>query len=462
MTSDVVLDEPVRGVALRGRHSASDPARRQRRRFVVGIAGIAALATIIRVLNVLWWRPTRGGGTDGFVLGGDSFYYHWQANALAAGEWFVDPFRWANDGAAIASSAHPPLYPLYLSVWSRVGVDSVTGHRLVSGLLGVAAVVVIGLLVRRMALSAAGFAAAALAAFYPQLWINDGMVMSESLVVLVTALALYAAYSYVASPTLRAAVVLGVACGAATLTRSELALLFPVVVIPLALRVPDRRWRERARHAVAACLAGIALVGPWATFNMLRFAEPTLLSTGIGSALSAASCDEVYFGSKIGYWAYCFDGPWPPASVDESERDLAPRDDAVDYLKDNLGRLPVVAAARVGRMWGVFKPGQTTTFEWELEARGRVASWVALVYYYTLVPFAVVGLVGLHRRRVTIWPLVALLVIATFAAAITFGVTRYRAPAEVALVVAAAVGAVTAWRSLVRRDVDTAREASAP
>jgi hypothetical protein len=63
-----------------------------------------------------------------------------------------------------------------------------------------------------------------------------------------------------------------------------------------------------------------------------------------------------------------------------------------------------------------------------------------LFVYYVLVPFAVIGLVAMRRRRTPIWPVLALFVIATFAAATTFGVTRYRAPAEIGLVLAAAIG----------------------
>jgi 4-amino-4-deoxy-L-arabinose transferase-like glycosyltransferase len=447
MTSEATIDRTP-AVEPAAQRPLSTLTRPEGRTFARGLVLIALVAAAIRVMNVLWWRPTRSSGTHGFVLGGDSFYYHWQANALAAGQWFVDPFRWANDHVGIPSSAHPPLYPLYLSLWSRAGVDTVTGHRLASSLLGVATVVVIGLLAYRLAGTATGLVAAALAAFYPQLWINDGMVMSESLVVLMAALVLYAAYRFAAAPSVRTAAVLGLACGAAMLTRSELSLLFPFLVLPLAAFVKQKSWKERAKLAVVSCVTGAVLVVPWITFNMVRFEEPTWLSTGTGSALSAASCDAVYYGSKIGYWSFCFQGPWPPSTVDESQRDQAPRDAANDYISDHLDRLPVVAAARVGRMWGVFKPGQTTTFEWSLEARGRVASWAALFFYYALVPFAVFGLVVMRKRRIMIWPIVALLAIATLGAAITFGVTRYRAPAEVGLVVAAAIGMVAAWQWL--------------
>jgi 4-amino-4-deoxy-L-arabinose transferase-like glycosyltransferase len=459
MTSDVAASSVDRGDVVLPRV----PARRRTRDtrpFVVGLVACMVAGAAVRVANVLWWRPTTRAGT-GFVLGGDSFYYHWQANALADGHWFVDPFRWANDGVTIASSAHPPLYPLYLAVSSSFGVDTVTGHRLASCVLGVATVAVVGILAYRLAGTVAGIVGAAIVALYPQLWINDGMVMSESLVVLMAALVLLAAYSFAARPSMRNAIVLGITCGAATLTRTELSLLFPLLVLPLALMVRDETWPRRIKLVVAAGIAGAVLIVPWVTFNMTRFDEPTLLSTGTGSALSAASCDAVYYGSKIGYWDYCFKGPWPPANADESVRDTAPRDAATEYITDHLDRLPIVALARVGRIWGVFKPGQTTTFEWSQEARGRAASWAALVVYYALVPFAIVGLVAMRKRRIPIWPVVSLFVIATFAAATTFGVTRYRAPAEIGLVLAAAIGIAATVEWLRRRRVRT-REHAAP
>jgi hypothetical protein len=46
----------------------------------------------------------------------------------------------------------------------------------------------------------------------------------------------------------------------------------------------------------------------------------------------------------------------------------------------------------------------------------------------------------MHRRKVTIWPVIALAISATIAAAVTFGLPRYRAPAEIGLVLVAAVG----------------------
>jgi 4-amino-4-deoxy-L-arabinose transferase-like glycosyltransferase len=411
----------------------------EHRGFLRGLLVVSVLAALVRVANVLWWRPTTSRpGYLGYFLSGDSAYYHWQANALAEGQWFVDPGRWLLDGKSVASAAHPPLYSLYLSLWSRIGVDTVTGHRLASSVLGILAVALIGLLAFRLAGPLAGILAATIAALYPQLWINDGMLLSETVAVLAMVCALHALYSFWARPTLRTAIVVGLACGIATLARNEQLLLFPVVVIPLALMTRTLEWRARVKLAAVACVVGALVLAPWVIFNIGRFEEFTTTSSSTGSVLSAASCDEVYYGSSIGYWGFCFDGPWPTG--DESERDLVVRNDAVDYIKAHKSQVPLVVLARIGRMWNVFRPGQTTFFGWSIEGNGRVPSYLGLFSFYLLVPFAVYGFVVNRRRRITILPLLAAPVIVTLAAAITFGVTRYRAPAEVSIVVAAAIG----------------------
>jgi 4-amino-4-deoxy-L-arabinose transferase-like glycosyltransferase len=429
------------------------------RHFTVALSSVAALGLVVRMMNVFWWRPTTDRvGYLGYRLWGDAFYYHHQANALADGKFFIDPIQYVFDhGVEVPSAGHPPLYSTYLALWSLVGIDSVTAHRVVSSLLGVAAVVLVGLVGKRIAGAAVGLTAAVIVAIYPFMWINDGMVMSESMVVLVAALVLLTAYDFARTPDVRHAIFLGLACGAATLTRTEMALLFPLLVLPLALFARSEHLGSRVKLAVVAGLVGALTIVPWVTFNMVRFDEPVLLSTGIGNTLAYGSCDETYYGRLIGYYHTCFTGPYPE-NVDESQRDQAPRDYALDYIEDHASRVPLVVAARVGRIWGVFKPGQTTAFDWWIEGRGRVPSWISLFAYYAMIPFAIGGLVVMRRRRVTILPIVVPIVIATFAAATTFGITRYRAPAEVGIVLAAAVGLCAAWSRLGRRTQATVAE----
>ena len=59
--------------------------------------------------------------------------------------------------------------------------------------------------------------------------------------------------------------------------------------------------------------------------------------------------------------------------------------------------------------------------------------------YYPLVVAAVAGAVVLIRRRTPLWPLAATFVMVTITAMVLYGLTRFRVPAEVAIVVLAAV-----------------------
>ena len=401
-------------------------------------------------MNVFWWRPTTDRpGYLGYRLWGDAFYYHHQANALADGKFFLNPIRYVFDGVEVASAGHPPLYTIYLAFWSTFGIDGVTAHRVVSGLLGVATIVVVGLVGRRIAGAAVGVIAATIVAVYPFFWINDGMVMSESLVVFVAALVLWTAYAFVRSPTTRNVVFFGLACGAGALTRTEMALLFPLLLVPLAFLARSLAGRQRFKLAVVGCVGrrgadrAVGVVQPHAV------RQAGVPEHGDRPDARGGSCDQVFYGKDIGYYAVCFTGPYP--AVDESVRDSAPREFAIDYLEDHKSRIPLVVASRVGRLWGVFKPGQTTAFDWWIEGRGRVPSWISLFCYYAMIPFAALGLVRMWRRKITILPVVVPMVIATFAAATTFGITRYRAPAEVGLVLAASIGISTAWTWLRRR-----------
>jgi hypothetical protein len=75
-----------------------------------------------------------------------------------------------------------------------------------------------------------------------------------------------------------------------------------------------------------------------------------------------------------------------------------------------------------------------------------VASVAGLAMFWALVPLAVLGALRLRRAGQPLWPLVALIVIVTFNAAAFYGLTRFRVPAEVPLVVLAAV-AIAGLRS---------------
>jgi hypothetical protein len=108
-----------------------------------------------------------------------------------------------------------------------------------------------------------------------------------------------------------------------------------------------------------------------------------------------------------------------------------------------------VVAARIGRVWDVFRPTQNVHLNEFYERRGDAASWSVLIGYYLMLPFAIGGLVVMRRRRVPIFPMIAIAVSVTITVALSFGITRYRAPVDAVLPVLAAVALDALWR---RRD----------
>jgi hypothetical protein len=408
------------------------------------------------------------------VVLGDSLNYHFGANLLAEGKGYVDVLRYILYGQRFPGGTHPPLYVTYLAAWSLVGLKSALWHRLVSCVLGAATVGLMGLLGRRLAGDRAGLLAAALAAAYPPLWLNDAALLSETAAAFAVVLAFLAVDRFRETPSLARALQLGGALALAVLGRAELVVLLPIVAIPLVLRAglfPRDRWLRIGAIAAAA----IVLIGPWVGYNLVRFEKPVLLSNGLGPTLIGGSCDAAFYGSKIGYWAECPVNPpggqqpipvpsaatlrrWQADPVgtlaerrafvaryfadlpDESVFEATERHQSFDYIRAHKKQFVVVVAARIGRIWDVFRPWQTARFDGLIEGRGLAQARVALAAFYVYFAAGILGLVALRRRRQPIWLYLVLGALVSFTVAISFGIQRYRIPIDAVLPALAAVG----------------------
>ncbi len=416
---------------------------------------VVAGAWAIRLWAILGWQQHQ-------AVQGDQVFYHHQARALADGAGFVNPWAWNATGAEIGTALHPPLYSLYLAAWTVLGVDTPTGHKLASSLLGAGTVLVVGVLAARLGGHAAGILAAVLAAVYPPLWVNDGGLAAESLYALIVALVLWTSYRVWDEPSTAAVAALGALVALATLTRAEALGLYGLLVLPLLVLLPELSLRRRAWLLAWCGLAGLLVMAPWIARNMLTFEHPSLLSNGAGFVIEISNCDQTYAGEHLGYWdVECDrDATWLyedryEAARHETEVERAKREVGVTYAREHLARLPLVAAARVGRMWEIYRPFQNIQLNAFFERRGMLPSRVGLAMYAAVLPLAAWGVVLLRRRRETIVPFVALFSSATLTAALSFGITRYRVGADVALLVLAGVALGLAWE---RRSVTASDE----
>lgn len=420
------------------------------RTFLRALAGIVALGVLVRIAYLLTW----GHDVQGY---GDWNFFHWQANAIADGQGFLEPFRLRLGHELRPSAAHPPLYPLLLSGPSVLGLDSVMAHRAAGVLCGGATIALVGLVGRRAGGAALGarlgLAAAAVCALYPLMIAVDGALMSETLFGALIAAMLLAAYRFHERPGTARALVLGALIGLATLTRAEAILFLPFLVLPLAWRAASHRWRT-GLLALAACLLVIA---PWTIRNVAVFDDFVFVSTNDSTVVAGANCERTYYGDRIGGWVVqCLP---PRTQDDEGAQGAVTRQQGMDYALDHVGRWPVVVGARFLRVWDLYDPAQELDFA---EGRDRGTEIAGVAVYYLLLLLAIPGALLLRRRGVGWLILLSPIAVVVVAAIVGYGTPRLRHSFEPALCVLAAAGGLLIWDRLRGRARTSRPAAPAP
>ncbi len=171
-----------------------------RQRFEVVLAGVIGFGFLWRVVTMLTIAPER---TDG----GDPLFYHTTANMLAQGRGFSEPLNWIAFGKQIPSAVHGPMYPVVLSISSRLGGTTYFDHKMLSCLIGTGVVLAVWLrcpAYRRTCRRRCW--PLAFAAVYPNLWIIDGVLFPEGLTALLTTLAILDGYRWRRTPRLSTAI----------------------------------------------------------------------------------------------------------------------------------------------------------------------------------------------------------------------------------------------------------------
>ncbi|MBK7322757.1 MAG: hypothetical protein IPI82_10015 [Candidatus Microthrix sp.] len=318
-------------------------------------------------------------------LTGDGGYYHALGNSLPK-----EGFRRAFEFSMVTeeTAAHPPGYPVLLSLGSRIGLTTPDDHRMLTALVGSLAVPLLALSAARLAgrrrrgpppsarmVGWAAIGAAVIATVNVNMWSWDALILAEPLVMTATSLWLYALLVYDDRPGPGAVLTAGLALGVAAATRSEL-ILAGVVILVLLWRHRSLPWQRLALHSAAFGAGALMVLGPWLWSNMHRFEEPVLMTTGVGTTMLQGNCDSAFYGPLTGYSDYsCFDRSRSLMNLDmdASERDLVARNIAGDYIQTHRARLPVVAAARIAPHVRLFSAGTA-----ELLHRGPGAARPAL------------------------------------------------------------------------------------
>ncbi len=416
------------------------------RRFYTWLVLITGAGLAWRVVYIWVWRRD-------MVVWGDGYFYHNGSILIAEGKGWINPFAYYLKDTVNQAADHPPAYLLFLAGVSWLGGTGVTPHLLASAVLGSATVFVSGLAGRQFGGARIGLIGAVLVAFYPNVWRWDGLLLSETMAIFAVALTVWLAYRFWRSPNLYSGAVLGAAVGLAALSRAELILLSVLVVVPLCLLVRTVSWAKRIGWLAAAGAACVMVLSPWVAFNLTRFDQPVLLSNGFEITLATSTCDYTFYGPTTGYWSlqcsldYLAKNGFDEATGDQTARGEILRREALDYLSNQKRRLPIVVLARWGRITGLWNPVQQAELD---EFNERETDWVPKaggVIWYPMAAAAIAGAVLLRRRRIPVMPLVAPPIIVMVIVTMFFGQARYRAIAEgaIALLAAVTIDALVRW-----------------
>lgn len=370
------------------------------------------------------------------LMGFDAAWYVTEGHALLRGHGYVEPRVFLSTDQFLPTANFPPLWPGLLAAANWLGLDSSTASRYVGVGVGSLSIIVTGLTGRRVAGPFVGVLAALLVALNPMLIAADGSLMSESLYVLLVTTVVYLLTCSLERPRGRQFGLAGFVLGLAALTRSDAVIILAVLVVALwwSLRVVP--MRQRLGSILILLTAFSIPFGAWSWSRSSQMGGLVLATSNSGNLLTVSNCNGTYYGTRLGAIDEACASNLKPG---ENEREWAAtaRKKALRYTREHWERTPVVAAARMARVWGFWSPQPQARLE-ELETRNYHWQLLGWGYDLVLVLGAIPGLIFLHRWRKTIVPMLAVIIGVTVTAAISNGNHRFRLAADPVVAICAA------------------------
>ena len=404
--------------------TTSEPDRDRLFRAYVGAITLTGAAWRLLMLISKWNVP---------LAYGDAWYYSIQASNNAHGKWFKEASGPFQNWGVLPGAEHPPLTSIVLSPASLLSHPQFWQRATIT-LLGIMLIPLIARLGRGIGGRSVGVIAAAIAAVYPNIWLSDSLVMSETLLLLLVVIVLLVAMRYRARMDMRSAVVLGLVIGIAGHARSELLLYAPLCALIGSRAQPLVLWAKRGAVVVVVTIVSVT---PWIVYNTSRFNAFVLMSTNEGSTWLGANCPLTYSGPGMGGWNLeCLDnGVLPRPGEDTSQRSVRRRHEAVTYTLAHKLRVPLVVAARVLRSADLFGLNENVRADLG-EERPRWAIRTGIASWWVLAPMAALGVWRVRRglRYVVLVPAIGVLAVTVA----FYGSHRLRVPIEPIVVLGAA------------------------
>ena len=304
-----------------------------------------------------------------------------------------------------------------------------------------------------------GLLAGAAAAIYPELYIYDGWLYTESLYIFLLLAFCYAVYQLQRNPKPSRWVWSGVLLGLSSLTRPNGLIVLGLFIL-WALIMGWRKilqWRVTAQAIVCVSLITVAMITPWTIRNYNVSHSFVPVATGDGTVLLGAynSLSVVapsYPGGFLGSWINPLISS-PSIANKYSKNCSAPcevareeyfKTQAIQWIKNNIRIMPHMLKLHLINMW------RLETYESDLPIdrfTNQRSTQLVLkmmktfpIFVFTL---AALGLLVTLRRRWREFLLIYFVILMTIAENIIFyGIPRFRAPIEPMLIL---LGAGAIW-----------------
>ncbi|HVB73157.1 MAG TPA: glycosyltransferase family 39 protein [Ktedonobacteraceae bacterium] len=352
----------------------------------------------------------------------------------------------------ISTVYRTPLWPFIMAGLSLIFGPSDYFARLFLCLIGSGTCVLLYLFARDLFGPRFGIIAGVVAAIYPELYIYDGWLYTESLYIFFLFAICYVLFRIQRARTGKIGLWLwcGMLLGLLSLTRPNGIIVIGIVIawaiVMIWLKVLRRR--PAVTGFIAAALLACVLIAPWTVRNYLVSHSFIPVATGDGTVLLGAYNDQILTNpAYLGSWIdplksrpdvakpYPLFTCTPPCEV---ARENAYKDAAIQWIKSHLSIMPHLLALHFINLW------QPATHEADLPTDrfpGQRSSQIVLAMMETFpIPVFILALLGL---AVTLWKWRELLFIYTMIALtigqalVFYGSARFRAPIEPMLILLA-------------------------
>ncbi len=350
-----------------------------------------------------------------------------------------------------------PLWPFTIAGLSLIFGPSDYFPRLFLCLVGSGTCVLVYLFARDLFSWRIGVLAGVFAAIYPELYIYDGWLYTESLYIFLLFAICYGLYRLQHTPerNWRNWIICGVLLGLLSLTRPNGMIVIGLFIVWSIIMVWQQflSWRVAARGVLVTTFIALVLIAPWTIRNYLVSHTFIPVAIGDGTVLLGAYNNEAltkatYPGGPKGTWInpiasrpdivhpFPLHTCTPPCEV---AREAAFKDAAVKWIEDNINIMPHLLQLHFINMW------QPDTYEADLPtvrfSQQQSTQFVLRMMKTWPIYLFILAALGL---AVTLWRwrellFIYFMIILTVAQNIIYyGSARFRAPIEPMLILLAA------------------------